>query len=140
MVKSNYKNFLPSLAHLERVMFDDTNSATIQSLFTAGSEDSLIYQISIYNSDSSDNLINFGFEYQGVYYPFEQYKVLGLAGADGNTPINHAQAIEALGARKDSNDNFYFLIPAGWSLTGVLVNPPSTGTQIVILTHGEDYS
>ena len=68
MAKKNFKTFMPIRANNQRVVLDENNGTSKVTAFTPATEDSLIYSISLYNSEGVTHYLN-------IYYNRSNYEL-----------------------------------------------------------------
>lgn len=138
MAKQNFKTFLPIRANNQRVVLNENNATTKVIAFSPSPEDSLIYSISLYNSENVIHYLNIFYENSGVSEPFTQIEIPASVGTDGtNSP--RKEAIDEMNSQNSGDGNQFLLIPASWTLECNLVSLPSAGNKVVVLFSGQDF-
>lgn len=138
MAKKNFKTFMPIRANNQRVVLDENNGTSKVTAFTPATEDSLIYSISLYNSEGVTHYLNIYYNKSGVSEPFTQIEIPASVGTDGtNSP--RKEAIDEMNSQNSGDGNQFLLIPAAWTLECNLVSLPSAGNKVVVLFSGQDF-
>lgn len=136
--KTNFYNFVPRKARNNRTVFDNSNGQTQTTLFTPDPKDSIIYSISVYNSEDIKLKLNLFYSIDSVVEPFVQVEISNLAGAVGGTNPRQ-ELITELNSQLTVEGNEYLLLPANCSLVGSLETLPTGSNKVIILIAAQDF-
>lgn len=125
-------------------IFLASDTTTFKTIASAGvdiggsNNDSNIISINVNCNDTVANNLILQFSNGATAYPWLSFVIPAVSGSVIATNTELLTAIGG-GVQADSNGNFYYKLPAGWSILAGLATALSAGRQCTVLAAFEDF-
>jgi hypothetical protein len=136
--------FLTYRYRLEGTIFLNTDTTNFKTIAQAGidisgsNNDSNIVSITVNCNDTVANNLILQFSNGATAYPWLNFPVPAVSGTVIATNTELLTTI-GNGVQADSNGNFYYKLPVGWSILAGLATALSAGKQCTVLAAFEDF-